>query len=50
MDSDQPRIIEENRTIAISSVGAQFCNRHMASIIIEKNSRTALISQMGVNR
>lgn len=47
MHSDQPRIIEENRTIAIPSIGAQFCSRHMSSIVTEKNSHTVLISEDG---
>lgn len=45
MDSGQPGIIDENRTIAIPSVETKFCARHMSSIVIEKNSHTTLVSE-----
>lgn len=45
MDSGQLRINEEDRTIAVLSVGGKFCNRDMQSVDMEKNSHTILINK-----
>lgn len=47
MDSSQPRTIEEDRTIAILSVGAKFCSKGMQYVGIEKDRCTIFIDEDG---
>lgn len=45
MDNSHPRVIEEDRIIAILSVGAMFCNIDMWSVHMEKNRHILLINE-----
>lgn len=45
MDNSHPRVIEEDRIIAILSVGAMFCNIDMWSVHMEKNRYILLINE-----
>lgn len=42
-----PESLKRTKTTLIPSVGAQFCNRHMSSIVIKKKSHTTLIGEDG---